>query len=170
MPIPKRSHPGGDGCRGERRGKDSYVPKQEITINAPAEKVFAYLADITRHREWSKGEHKLQVEKTSEGPIGQGATFRSVGYQFGRNEDTVTITEYVPSQRIVFQANGRVGLARHAFEIAPTDGAVRVTKSFDIVNGEFPFTIMYPLVARRFYWPGALKGDLERIKAKLERT
>ncbi len=77
------------------------MPKQQITINAPAEKVFAYLADITKHPEWSKEEHKLQVEKTSQGPIGQGATFRSVGHQFGRNEDTLTITEYVPSQRIV---------------------------------------------------------------------
>jgi len=146
------------------------VPRQEITINAPAEKVFAYLADITKHPEWSKGEHKLEVEKTSEGPIGQGATFRSVGYQFGRNEDTVTITEYVPDQRVVFQATGRVGLARHAFEIAPSNGGARVTKSFDMVKGRFPFMIMYPLVARRFYWPGALKGDLERIKSKVEES
>ena len=146
------------------------MPKQQITINAPAEKVFAYLADITRHPEWSKEEHRLQVEKTSEGPIGQGATFRSVGYQFGRNEDTVTVTEYVPNQRIVFQADGKVGLVRHAFEIEPSDGGVRVTKSFDMLKGKFPFSIMYPLMAKRFYWPGALKGDLERIKAKVEES
>ncbi len=146
------------------------MPTQDITINAPAEKVFAYLADITKHPEWSNAQHKLRVDKTSDGPIGEGATFKSVGYQFGRNEDTVIITEYVPSRRIVYQADGKVGLVRHAFEIAPSDGGVRVTKSFDMVKGKFPFSIMYPLVARRFYWPGALRGDLERIKSKLEQS
>ena len=144
------------------------MPKQEITINAPAQKVFAYLADITKHPEWSNEQHKLQVEKISDGPIGEGTTFKSVGYQFGRNDDTVTITEHVPGRRIVFEADGKVGLVRHTFEIAPSDGSVQVTKSFDMVKGKFPFTIMYPLVAKRFYWPGALKGDLERIKAKVE--
>ncbi len=144
------------------------MPRQQITINAPAEKVFDYLADITKHTEWSKREHKLQVEKTAQGPVGEGSTFKSVGYQFGRNDDTVTITEYVPNERIVFQANGKVGLARHVFEIAPSDGGVRLMKSFDLVKPKFPFTIMYPLFAKRFYWPGALKGDLERIKANVE--
>jgi hypothetical protein len=43
-----------------------------------------------------------------------------------------------------------------------------VTKSFDMVRGKFPFTIFFPLVAKPFILPGALAGDLERIKAKLE--
>ena len=94
--------------------------EQQITINAPAEKVFNYLADITKHGEWGNPGQKLQVEKTSAGPIGQGSTFKSVGQQFGTQNDTVTIREYVPNQKVVYESQGKAGILRHAFEITPS--------------------------------------------------
>jgi len=141
--------------------------QKEITINAPAEQVFNYLADISRHSEWSRPGHRLEIEKTSEGAIGPGTSFRSVGHQFGRNEDTVTITEYVPSQRLVYQAEGSAGLIRHSFELAPADGGVRVTKGFEALKPKFPFSLFLPIVSA-FVLPGAIEGDLRRIKEKLE--
>ncbi len=141
--------------------------ERQTTINAPAEKVFSYLADFPRHSEWAKPQHRLEIEKTSDGPIGQGAMFRSVGHQFGRNEDTVTITEYVPNQRIVYQSDGNAGLVRHSFELAPVEGGVQLTKGFESVKAKPPFSLLLPIVAM-FVLPGALTGDLQRIKAKLE--
>ena len=141
--------------------------EKQITINAPADRVFSYLADVTRHSEWAQPGHRLEIEKTSDGPIGQGATFRSVGHQFGRNEDTVTITEYVPNQRIVYQSAGNAGLIRHSFELAPAEGGVQVTKGFEPVKARFPFSVLLPIVSL-FVLPGALGGDLQRIKAKVE--
>ena len=143
------------------------MPEQQIVINAPAEKVFSYLADISKHGEWGQPSQKLQVEKTSEGPIGQGSTFRSVGQQFGRQEDTVTITEYVPNQRVVYESQGKAGHIRHAFQLAAADGGTRVTKSFDVVKAGFPFALFLPM-AKAFIIPGALSSDLKRIKAKVE--
>jgi uncharacterized protein YndB with AHSA1/START domain len=142
--------------------------QKQIVINAPAEKIFAYVADIARHSEWSKPEHKLEIKQTSPGPVGQGATFESVGHQLGRNEDKLTVTEYVPNQRVVFEVEGNVGRIRHAFELAPADGGTQVTKSFDMVEGKFPFSFFFPIVAKPFVLPGALEGDLQRIKAKVE--
>lgn len=141
--------------------------EQQITINVPVEQAFTYLADIAKHGEWATPGHKLAVEKTSEGPIGQGSTFASVGHLFGTNNDTVTITEYVPNQRIVYEANGNAGVIRHSFEFAPADGGTRVTKTFDTIQTKFPFALFAPM-AKAFIIPGGLKGDLERIKAKLE--
>ena len=141
--------------------------EKEITVNAPAEKIFAYLADITKHGEWGQTQHKLTVEKTSDGPFGQGSTFRSVGKQFGTQNDTVTITEYVPNQRVVYESRGKAGHIRHAFQLAPADGGTRVTKSFDVVKAGFPFVLFLPM-AKAFIIPGALSSDLQRIKAKLE--
>ena len=143
------------------------MPQQQITINAPQEKVFNYLADISKHGEWGNPSQKLQVEKTSEGPIGQGSTFRSTGQQFGRQEDTVTITEYVPNQRIVFESQGKAGVLRHTIEIAPSGDGVAVTKGYEIVKAAFPFMLFVPIVTT-FVAPGAIKSDLERIKAKME--
>lgn len=143
------------------------MPEQEITINAPAEKVFNYVADISKHGEWGNPSQKLQVEKTSAGPVGQGSTFKSVGQQFGRQDDTVTITEYVPNQRVVYESQGKAGHIRHAFEITPSGSGVQVTKSFDVVKAGFPFVIFQPIV-KTFVLPGALKKDLQRIKEHLE--
>ena len=141
--------------------------EQQTVINAPVEQLFSYLADITRHAEWGKAGHKLEIEKTSEGPISQGSTFRSVGHQFGRNEDTVTITEYVTDQRIVYEAEGNAGTIRHSFDLAPVDRGVQVTKGFDIVQAKFPFSIFAPIV-KAFATPRELQGDLQRINEKIE--
>ena len=141
--------------------------EQQITINAPAEKVFNYLADITKHGEWGNPGQKLQVEKTSAGPIGQGSTFKSVGQQFGTQNDTVTIREYVPNQKVVYESQGKAGILRHAFEITPSGNGVQVMKSADVVKAGFPFVLFQPIV-QTFVLPGALKSDLERIKAKVE--
>jgi uncharacterized protein YndB with AHSA1/START domain len=143
--------------------------QKQLNIKAPAEKVFSYLADITRHSEWGRPQFKQEIEKTSEGPVGQGSTFRSVGHQFGRNEDTVTITEYVPNQRLAFESDGKAGLIRHTFELQPEDGGTRVTKRFEPVRAKFPFMVFLPFV-QALALPGALEGDLERIKENIERS
>ncbi len=143
------------------------MPSQKITINAPAEKVFNYVADISKHGEWGNPSQKLQVEKTSDGPIGQGSTFKSVGHQFGTQNDTVKIVEYAPSKRVVYESEGKAGVLRHWFDITPSGSGVEVEKGFDVVKAGFPFVIFAPIV-KAFVAPGALKSDLERIKAKVE--
>ena len=138
------------------------MPSQQVTINAPAEKVFGYVADISKHGEWGSPSQKLQVEKTSAGPVGQGSTFKSTGQQFGTQNDTVTITEYVPNQKVVYESQGKAGHIRHSFDITPAGAGVQVTKSFDVIKAGFPFVIFQPIV-KTFILPGALKSDLERI-------
>ena len=61
------------------------VIERQITINASLEKVFAYLADFTRHGEWAA--HPLRIEQASQGPVGVGTSFTSVGHQFGRDTE-----------------------------------------------------------------------------------
>jgi uncharacterized protein YndB with AHSA1/START domain len=141
--------------------------EQSIAVNAPAEKVFSYLADVTRHSEWTREAHKVKIEKTSDGPVGQGATFQSVGHQFGENHDKLTITEYSPNTRLVIEADGNAGLIRHAFDLTPADAGVQLNKTFDIVQPKFPLSVLQP-VLRAFVLPGALSGDLQRIKERME--
>lgn len=143
------------------------MPSQTITINAPAENVFAYVADISRHGEWGNPGQKLSVQKTSEGPIGVGSTFASTGQQFGTQNDTVKITEYVPNSRVAYQAEGNAGLIEHTFDLKPAGEGVEVTKTFEALKPKFPLNVLKPIVYN-FIQPGALKSDLERIKANVE--
>ena len=141
--------------------------EQSITINASPEAAFNYVADIDKHVEWAQPGHKLSIEKTSEGAVGQGSTFASVGHQFGENNDTVTITEFVPNERVVYESEGNAGVIRHSFELSASEEGVELTKTFDPVSTKMPFTILAP-IAKLLSVPGTLRGDLGRIKEKLE--
>ena len=55
---------------------------------------------------------------------------------------------------------------RHSFDIATSGAGVEVTKTFEVLKAGFPFVIFRPVVLA-FVAPGALKSDLERIKAKV---
>ncbi len=145
------------------------MPEQQMTINASAEKVFNYVADISKHGEWGNPGQKLSVEKTSDGPMGVGSTFKSTGQQFGTQNDTVKITEYLPNQKVVYESEGKAGHLRHFFEITPGASGVEVKKGFDVVKAGFPFVLFVPIVTT-FLAPANLKKDLERIKAKVERS
>ncbi len=45
-------------------------------INAPAENVYAYIADIPRHTEWNY--RAAEVEKLTDGPVAVGSKFRTL--------------------------------------------------------------------------------------------
>ena len=142
------------------------MAEKQIVINASADKVFSYLAEFPRHSEWAQ--HKLKVEQTSQGPVGQGTTFKSVGHQFGRdNEDTVTITEFVPNQKIVYESMTKEGHFRHWVELKPADGGVQLAKGAQVLKMNFPLNVMFAIIGP-FILPAGLNGDLKRIKAKVE--
>jgi len=138
----------------------------EITIQAPPDKVFAYVADMPRHSEWAQ--HDLQVTQTSQGSVGVGATFSSVAHQFGTQRETQTVVDYAPGARFAFEAHGSLGTARHAFELAAGDGVTKVTKTMEITKPSFMSRIMAPMIAKQT--KKGLAVDLERIKARVEGT
>jgi uncharacterized membrane protein len=57
------------------RSPGDVVGDVSITIDAPASAVYAYLADFTRHPEWSRNLYR--VTKVSDGPTVVGTTFRT---------------------------------------------------------------------------------------------
>jgi len=81
----------------------------ESVINAPPEKVFAYVADVPRHSEWAS--HNLQVTKTSLGPVETDSTFESVSHLFGTQREKLTVTDYSPSKRFAFESVSRQQLS-----------------------------------------------------------
>jgi len=83
-------------------------------IGANPEKVFDYLADFSHHPDWAA--HRSTVTKTSPGPAGVGTTFASDARMTGSKfHDDLTITEFVPNDRIVFEVTGDAGKFRHTF-------------------------------------------------------
>ena len=82
--------------------------EEQITINAPADKVYAYVSDFTRHGEWAG--HGLAVTKDGDGPVAVGSTFsttaKSVRHPEGTQHDHRHDAEH--DLRLGFE-----GIARH---------------------------------------------------------
>lgn len=137
--------------------------EKQITINAPVDRVFSYVADFPRHSEWAR--QPLKIEAT--GPIQQGSKFKSVGKQFGEHEDEVTVTEFVPNQKLAFESMGDAGHLRHAFTLAGEGGGTRLTKSVEPVKLAGMAMLMSPIL-KMFLIPQGVQSDLQRIKEKIE--
>jgi len=130
----------------------------EIEIEAPRERVYEYVSDMTRHHEWAANTIRLE-------PDGDG--YRSYGRQVGHeNRNLLTIVERTPPIRFVFESLGREGRFRHVFEIEGAAGKTHLVKRFEVVHAAAPLRILSPLfslVGRR-----NMRGDVRRIKARLE--
>lgn len=139
--------------------------ERQITINAPVGKVFGYLADFSRHPEWAA--HRLEIQQTSEGAVTVGSTFASVGHEMGQHRAKVTISEFVPNSKIVYEADDDTGLFRHYCLFQEEDGQTRLTKGVEPLQlRSLLLRLLTPFIPLMV--PRALDGDLQRIKAKLE--
>ena len=140
--------------------------QREVSIDASAERTFAYLADFRRHGEWV--DHELNIEQSSPGPIGPGTTF-SLTTQRGDQEqvDGMTIIEFLPNERIVFETNGDDGTFRHSFLLREEDGKTHLTKIAEPVMLPFRRRLFRPLLTSVVF-PHILAGQLRRIKEELE--
>jgi hypothetical protein len=140
-----------------------YTAKTEIA--ASAEAVFDYVADLQRHDEWSA--HRLKIEPQSAGTDAAGARFTSSAHQLGLDvANSLTVVEVDRPRRFAFEAEGREGRFRHAFDLEPSGPACRLTKTFEVLQARFPFNLGLPFFG--LIGPRRLAGDLRRIKARIE--
>jgi uncharacterized protein YndB with AHSA1/START domain len=120
-----------------------------ITINRPIEEVFAFTSNPENEPLWRP--ELLELEQTSDGPIGAGTTFREVMQFLGRRiESTGEITEYEPNKRNAVKSTS----GPFPFEITgtfePVEGGTEVTFEVEAEIGGFCgfFRFAEPLVAR----------------------
>lgn len=137
-----------------------------VVIERPVEEVFGFVLDLTNIP--SMDPSVESVERTSEGPVTAGTTFRlrQKAPPLGRLRDAlVRYTAVEPNRKIVFEA--RVGpiapTASLTFERA--NGGTRVTFRGD-PNPVGPFKLLSPLINRQ----GQRMWDkrLARLKTTLE--
>ncbi len=139
--------------------------QKSLVVNCTPEQAFAIVSDVARHPEWATT--KLEVEKTSEGEIAVGTTFRTTGYQFGKHEGEVRIVELIPNEKVVYESNDDVAHNRHSFLLAPADGGTMVTKSLQVLESKsLFFKILTPMLG--IIAPRGLNADLRKIRAQLE--
>ena len=141
---------------------------RSIEIEASPEKVFAFMCDMEKMNEITKGVE--EEEYTSKGPIGVGTT-RHVVSKTGRfkQEIDVEITEFVKDRKVSFRTIGasRVKMnVTQSFE--PTAKGTKLTVTNDY---EPPYSILGKLVDKIMIHKNAEKNmerTLKNMKKALE--
>ena len=135
-----------------------------VVINRPAEAIFAFLADIDKRTQWQAS--LLEVSKTSEGPVGVGATGREVRHIMGRRmESSFEITEFEPDRKISFKSTSGPIAIQGRYTLEPELGATRLSI---VVDGELDGTLklVEPMVVQIV--KQQLDADFGTLKLLLE--
>ena len=138
--------------------------EEQITVGAPASKVFDYVSDFQHHEDWSA--NRLKVTKTSDGPTAVGSTFSTEAHQFGTQREKSTITDVTPGSLFGWDSVGLLGTIHHWFSVSEAGGSTTVTKGLDVTKPSFMGKLMGWRIKRAA--PTGLRADLEKIKATLE--
>jgi Polyketide cyclase / dehydrase and lipid transport len=138
--------------------------ERSTSINAPADKVFAYVSDFTRHGEW--GGHGLTVTPAGSGPAAVGAKYSTTAKLFGTQREQSTITEINAPSLFGWESVGALGRVHHWFSLREDAGATTVTKGAEFVEAKFLAKMTMFRISKDI--PAGLESDLAKIKANVE--
>lgn len=139
----------------------------QVSIDAKPEDVYSYVADLTRHGEWSDN---LKIESASDGDVAVGSEYLSTGHMMGKDfENRLRITEYEPPTRFSFTANdGKNDVLQEITVDANGSGTLLNRRvSFEINPVMVPIfkVLIGPLVANR-----SMNKSLGKLKANMEQS
>ena len=136
-------------------------------IKARPEVVFAYVADLTRHGEWTA--NPVQIEALASGPVAVGSRYRSTAQVNGiLFTAELRVTEYQPFTRFGFVGEDKTGTFEHQFTFGPDQGRTRVERKIN-----FTLTLSQWLMFQILLYPvrrPAGKKALHLLKDQLERA
>ena len=137
-----------------------------LVVDAPVDKVFAFVSNQEKIPEWGGFGNTVRV--TSQGPVTVGSTFECDGKQFGSHTDKTTVTEHVDGKLFVTETHGDAGHSRNSFELEEQGGSTKLTKVLEFPKPALTTRLAAPVLM--FMAPNNLKKDLMRIKTKIEGT
>jgi carbon monoxide dehydrogenase subunit G len=131
---------------------------KSIEIEAPPEKVFAFISDMKKMNELTKG--VSEGEYTSKGPVGVGTTAHYVGKAGGSQaEFDMEITEFEKNKKISMRTIGASKFKMQgSHTLEPTAKGTKLTNTMDY---ELPYSILGKIVDKL-----KVSKDLEKTMEK----
>lgn len=133
------------------------------TLPASPERVFAEVADLTRHPAWAA--NPLAITAVDATPLGVGKHYQSAATVNGLKFNAqLQITIYEPTTRFGFRGTDSTGDFEHLFTFAPHGDGTRVTRhiTFDLTPSQW---VMYWLLYYPVRLPAAQKA-LARLRGQ----
>jgi carbon monoxide dehydrogenase subunit G len=139
--------------------------ERTAVVEAPADELFAYLADLDRLAEWQTG--VVSVRRTSPGPIAVGATAHLVRDLAGqRVEAPLAVAVYEPPRRLVIdtEASGIRASAGFTLDgVAGAESSTSLTFAME-VRGSFMTRFLEGVIASAA--TSEIETSLARLRAR----
>jgi uncharacterized protein YndB with AHSA1/START domain len=137
-----------------------------IVIDRKPEDVFAYIADVQKHKDWSPKTYRVEG---LDGPVQLGTTFTSYGWvpKDADHRNDVEVTAFEPSTRIEFTGREKGEDFVNTYVLIPEGNATRIDRTLDFPKPSGFGGAMFPLVLGGFIKPATNKG-MKMLKANLE--
>ena len=136
-----------------------------ITIAAPPEAVFAFVADLANLPRWQSG--ITSAERTSPDPVGVGSTARVVRDMAGQSLTVdLTITDFEPGRRLALASAASGVSVTATLEMEPNDDATVVRSGIEIKAGSMFMAPLEGVIANAA--GGELAAGLERLRDAVE--
>jgi uncharacterized protein YndB with AHSA1/START domain len=139
-----------------------------VSIAAPPEKVWTWVADLSKHPDWSPKTYT--VEWLSGDPNEVGSRFRSVGWIPGDkdHENEGEITERTEPTRFALRSSDKQGSYQNGFDLAAgPDGSTDVTFTLRFVDMKGMATVMIPIAFPLIGKPD-IRKRMQLLKGKVE--
>ena len=140
-----------------------------VHIEAPPEKVYALISDVTRMGEWSPETHKAEWIEGATGPQA-GARFKGsnkVGIFRWSTRPTVKVAD--PGKEFTFETGtpGRED-TRWSYKLTAKDGGTDLTEAFEALRYPGIIKVIQPPKRRTAKLQRDIEQTLQRIKAAAE--
>ena len=146
-----------------------WTSEVSIDIEVPPADVFDYLADFSRHREWSSAQMQALRQLTS-GPIGVGSEFEASETVPARVVTLSRITALDKPRTVAWHSwFGNLMAADWEFTISEAPAGTHLMQRSSWQPGN-PIMALFHRFVRRRRIPVENRHSLERIKAALERA
>ena len=137
-----------------------------IVVQRPQQEVFDYLANVSKHGEWSP---KPWRAEGANGPLTVGTKFTSYGQIPGSKDhrNDVEVTEVAPPSRLVWVATEKGQNFVTTFVLAPEGSGTRVERTLDMPKPGGFGGVIFPMIMAAVVKPGVQKG-MNQLKQRLE--
>jgi uncharacterized protein YndB with AHSA1/START domain len=138
-----------------------------VIVRKSPEVVFDYLADISKHGEWSPKAYT--ATKVTDGTVGVGTKYRSVGWlpNDSKHENEVEVTAFERPRRFAWTATDQGQAFKSEFTLTPTNGGTRVERVTDMPKPTGFLGVVFPVIFTFLVKPDIQKG-LNAFRDKAE--
>ncbi len=121
------------------------MPVATVRVHASPETVFAYLSDLSRHREWTA--EPSAADAVDDAPVAPGKRYASNNMFMGKPlVDNLEVTVLEPPRRFGFIARGPQAVVDHVFTLRADGGDTVVERTTTVVQMPAFLKLIFPLI------------------------